>query len=169
MKKVFAALLVVGILAVAAANPAWAQDKKVTFSLNAGLQTNIFNGSSFDKVVFTVDGRLGLRLGGSFELSPEVMAVFSYLSLFEGSGGTLIYPGILLNYRSNNFFIGAGAVLPWAFYGGSSDSGRIAPKVNIGFTFPNGVQVTAYYLCWNEAGISLFDIGFAGVTIGYKF
>jgi hypothetical protein len=169
MKKVFSALLVIGTLVIAAARPAWAQDKKVAFSLNAGIQTNIFNGSSFDKVVFTADGRVGLRLGRGFELSPEVMAVFSYGRLFGGSGGTLLYPGAMLNYRTKGFFIGAGAVLPWAFYGGDSDTGRIAPKINIGYTFPNGVQLTAYYLCWNEEGINLFDIGFAGVTIGYRF
>ena len=170
MKKVLAALVVVGILAVVAAAPASAQDKKVGVSLNAGVQTNIFNGTSFDKVVFTVDGRVGLRLGRSFELSPEVMAVFSYFSLFgEGSGGTLLYPGVMLNYRSQGFFVGAGAVLPWAFYGGNSDTGRIAPKINVGYKFPNGLQLTAYYLCWNEEGVNLFDIGFAGVTVGYRF
>jgi len=161
--------LVAGILAVAAAGPAWAQDKKVAFSLNAGVQTNLFNGSSFDKVVFTVDGRVGLRLGHSFELSPEFMAVFSYGTLFGGSGGTMLYPGAMLNYRSNNFFVGVGAVLPWAFFEGTSDTGNPAPKINIGYTFPNGIQVTAYYLTWTESGTNLFDIGFAGVTLGYRF
>jgi hypothetical protein len=169
MKKLFAALLVVGILAVAAAGPAWAQDKKVTFSLNAGVQTNIFNGSSFDNVAFTVDARVGLRLGRSFEISPEVMTVFSYGTLFDGSGGTLLYPGVMLNYRSQNFFAGVGAVLPWAFFEGTSDTGNPAPKINIGYTFPNGIQLTVYYLTWTESGISLFDIGFAGVTLGYRF
>jgi hypothetical protein len=169
MKKAFAALLVVGLLVVAAAGPAWAQEKKVTFSLNAGLQTDIFNGSSFDKALFTVDGRVGLRLGRSFELSPEVMVVFRYLSLFDEGSGTILYPGAMLNYRSKNFFVGVGAVLPWAFAMGTSDTGNPAPKVNIGYTFPNGIQLTAYYLTWTESGISLFDIGFAGVTLGYRF
>lgn len=169
MKKVFAVLVVVGVLAVAAAAPAWAQDKKVTFSLNAGVQTNIFNGTSFDKALFTADVRAGFMLGRSFEISPEVMVVFSYLRAFGGPGGTLVYPGAMLNYRSQNFFAGIGAVLPWAFAMGTSDTGNPAPKVNIGYTFPNGIQLTAYYLTWTESGISLFDIGFAGVTVGYRF
>jgi hypothetical protein len=170
MKKIFAAVLVAGIVALLAAGPVWGQDKKVGFSLNAGVQTNIFNGSSFDKVLFTLDGRAGIRLGRSFEVSPEVMVVFSYLRLFmEGGGGTLVYPGVMLNYRSGGFFAGAGAVLPWAFFEGDSDSGNLAPKVNIGYTFANNIQITAYYLCWTEEGVDLFDIGFAGLTLGYRF
>ncbi|MCK7477016.1 MAG: hypothetical protein M0C28_05420 [Candidatus Moduliflexus flocculans] len=95
----------------------------MAFSLNGGIQTNIFNGSSFDKALFTADARVGIRLGRSFEISPEVMVVFNYLSMFfEGSGGTLVYPGAMLNYRAGNFFVGAGAVLPWAFYEGESDT-----------------------------------------------
>ena len=169
MKKIFAAVLVAGIVAFLAAGPAWGQDKKVGFSLNAGIQTNIFNGSSFDNVAFTLDGRVGLRLGRNFEISPEVMVVFSYGRLFDESGGTLLYPGAMLNYRAGSFFIGAGAVLPWYFYGGDSDTDRISPKVNVGYTFPNGIQVTVYYLTLNGQYLDLFDLGFAGVTLGYRF
>jgi hypothetical protein len=170
MKKVILTVLVVGLfVAAVAVPPAWSQGKKVNFSLNAGIQTNIFNGSSFDNVAFTFDGRAGFRLGSNLEISPEVMVVFSYGRLFDESGGTLLYPGAMLNYRAKNFFIGVGAVLPWFFYGGESDTDRISPKVNLGYTFPNGVQVTVYYLTLNERYLDLFDIGFAGVTIGYRF
>ncbi len=169
MKKVLAVLLVVGIVALAAAAPAWAQDKKISFSLNAGVQTNVFNGSSFDNAAFTADGRVGILLGRNFEISPEVMAVFNYGTLFDESGGTLLYPGVMLNYRARSFFVGIGAVLPWWFIDGDSGTDRISPKVNIGYTFPNGIQVTAYYLTLNEQYTDLFDLGFAGLTIGSRF
>jgi|WetSurMetagenome_2_1015567.scaffolds.fasta_scaffold534527_1 hypothetical protein len=169
MKRMITVLLVIGMVGFAAFSPVWGQEKKVAFSLNAGVQTDIFNGTSFDKALFTADVRVGLRLGRNFEISPEVMVVFSYLSMFEGSGGTLLYPGAMLNYRSGSFFVGAGAVLPWAFYGGDSDTGNLSPKINIGYTFGNNFQLTAYYLCWTEEGIDLFDAGFAGLTLGYRF
>lgn len=170
MKKAVMALLVIGILGSVALGPVWGQDqKKVAFSLNGGIQTNIFNGSSFDKALFTADVRVGIRLGRSFEISPEAMVVFNYLSMFlEGAGGTLVYPGIMLNYRAGNFFLGAGAVLPWAFFEGESDTGNLSPKVNVGVMFGN-FQLTAYYLCWTDEGIDLFDAGFAGLTLGYRF
>ncbi len=170
MKKVILTVLVVGLfVAAVAVTPAWSQGKKINFSLNAGVQTNIFNGTSFDKALFTADARVGFLLGRNFELSPEVMVVFSYLNMFGGSGGTLLYPGAMLNYRSGNFFVGAGAVLPWAFFGGDSDTGNLAPKVNIGYTFSNNIRITAYYLTWTENGMDLGDAGFAGVTLGYRF
>ena len=180
MKKIVAASLVFGWLAAAAAAPAWARDQKVTFSLNAGVQTNIFLNTSraglagyhraFDQALFTLDARVGLLVGRSFQISPEVMVVMRYLRAFGSDGlGTMLYPGVLLNYRTRNFFAGIGAVLPWAFVGGASDTGNPAPKINVGYTFSNGIQVTAYYLTWTESGLRLFDIGFAGVTIGYRF
>ncbi len=171
MKKAALIFLVCGMLGMAALGPAWGQEqKKFAFSLNAGVQTNIFEDGSFDKALFTADARMGIRLGRSFEISPEVMVVFNYMSLFfEESGGTLVYPGVILNYRVGNVFIGGGAVLPCAFYHGDSDTGNLAPKVNIGFMLGNNIQITAYYLCWTEEGIDLFDAGFAGVTLGYRF
>lgn len=171
MKKFLAALVVIEIVAVAGLAPAWGQDaKKVSFSLNAGVQTNIFNGSSFDKALFTADARVGLGLGRSLELSPEVMVVFNYLSMFwdEVSGGTLVYPGVLLNFRAGKFFVGGGAVLPWAFFKGESDTDSLAPKVNVGWR-SGSLQLTAYYLCWTGDGLDLFDAGFAGITLGFRF
>ncbi|HOW85913.1 MAG TPA: hypothetical protein P5119_02000 [Candidatus Aminicenantes bacterium] len=170
MKRLFTALLVVVLAGFAAISPAWGQEKKLAFSLNAGVQTDIFNGSSFDKALFTADVRVGFLLGRNFEISPEAMVVFNYLSLFfEGGNGTLVYPGVMVNLRTGNFFVGAGAVLPWGFYEGDSDTGSLAPKINLGYRFPNGIQLTAYYLCWTDEGIDLFDAGFAGVTLGYRF
>ncbi|MEN6561698.1 MAG: hypothetical protein ABFD52_13085 [Acidobacteriota bacterium] len=176
MKRSIAVLLVIGIAALAGLGSAWGQEKKIAFSLNAGVQTNFFNfdgeSSSFDRALLTVDGRAGFPLGRNFEISPEVMAVFNYGSL-EDFSTWVLHPGVMLNYRSRNFFAGAGAVLPIMFWSGGGDSGsetlRISPKVNIGYSFPNGIQLTAYYLCWLEEGIGLFDFGFAGLTLGYRF
>jgi len=167
MKKVFAALLVVGILAVAAAGPAWAQDKKLTFSLNAGVQTNVFQGSSFDKAWFAPDVRLGILLGRSFEVSPEVMVVVNYLTIF-GVHSTLVYPGVMLNYKAGNFFIGAGAVLPWLFMGGESDTGNLSPKINVGYRF-GPLQVTAYMISWTGEGVDFLDVNYIGASLGYRF
>lgn len=169
MKKVFLMLLVTGMLALANVGPAWAQEKSTTFSLNAGLQTNVISGTSFNKVAFALDSRMGFSLGPHFEVSPEVMIVFSYTRLLGGSGGMILYPGAMLNYRARNFFVGAGAVLPWFFYGGEADNDRVSPKVNVGYIFPNRIQVTVYYLTIRKEYIDLFDLGFAGITFGYRF
>jgi len=169
MNKVSILLLLAVMLAVAVAVPAWARETSSTFSLNAGLQTNVISGTSFNKVAFTLDGRMGFSLGTHFEVSPEVMVVFSYTRLLGGSGGMILYPGAMLNYRIRNIFVGAGAVLPWFFYGGEADNDRVSPKVNVGYIFPNRIQVTVYYLTIRKEYIDLFDLGFAGITFGYRF
>ena len=125
MKRVLTGVLVAGLVLAVAVAPAWSQDKKVNFSLNAGVQTNVWDGSSFDQAVFTLDGRVGFALGKSFDISPEFMAVFNYGSYFDTSGATLLYPGVMLHFKSGKFFVGLGAVLPWLFYDGDSDSGDI--------------------------------------------
>jgi hypothetical protein len=166
MKKVGVILLVVvGMLAGAAVQQANAQEKKAQFSLNAGVQTNIWNGSSFDGASFTLDGRVGIALGKSFEISPEVMFVLD--GVFEGDVN-FFYPGVMLNYKAGNFFIGAGAVLPIAFGDGESDAGNIAPKVNFGYKFGK-LMITVYALTWNESGLDFLDANFIGATLGYRF
>jgi hypothetical protein len=169
MRKVLLVLLGTGMLALADAGPACAQEKSPTFSLNAGFQTNVICGTSFNKVAFALDSRMGFSLGPHFEVSPEIMIVFSYTRLLGGSGGMILYPGAMLNYRARNFFVGAGAVLPWFFYGGEADNDRVSPKVNVGYVFPNRIQVTVYYLTISKEFIGLFDLGFAGVSVGYRF
>ena len=168
MKKVFMCLLVIGVVAGLAVAPAWSQDKKVGFSLNAGVQTNVWDGSSFDQAVFTVDGRVGIALGKAFEVSPEFMYVFNYGSYFDESGGSLLYPGIMLNYKPGNFFVGLGIVLPWAFFGGENETGNIAPKINVGYKFGK-LQVTAYMITWTEEGLDFLDVNWVGLTLGYRF
>jgi hypothetical protein len=166
MKKVGLVLLVaVGMLAGAAVQQANAQDKKVEFSLNLGIQTNVWDGTSFDGASYTLDGRLGIALGKSFEISPEIMYVFD--NVFEGDVNFL-YPGVMLNYKNGNFFIGAGAVLPIAYAEGDSDTGKIAPKVNVGYKF-GMLMMTVYAIAWTESDINFLDVNFVGITLGYKF
>ena len=168
MKKAGMGLLVIGVVAGLAVTPAWSQGKKAEFSLNAGIQTNVWDGSSFDQAVFTLDGRVGFPLGKSFDISPEFMAVFNYGSYFDTSGATLLYPGVMLHFKSGSFFVGLGAVLPWLFYDGDSEAGDISPKIDIGYKFGK-LQVTAYMITWTEAGIDLLDVNWVGLTLGYRF
>jgi len=79
-----------------------------------------------------------------------------------------LYPGVMLNYKSGNFFIGAGAVLPIAYAGGDSDTGEIAPKVNVGYKL-GMLMITLYAITWTESDIHFLDVNFVGITLGYKF
>ncbi len=165
MKKVILMVLVVGLVAGLGSRQAFAQERKAEFSLNAGVQTNIWNGSSFDGASFTLDGRVGIALGKSFEISPEVMFVLD--GVFEGDVN-FFYPGVMLNYKAGNFFVGLGAVLPIAFGEGESETGNIAPKVNFGYKFGK-LMITVYALTWTESGFDFLDANFIGATLGYRF
>ncbi len=168
MKKMLMVVLAIGVVAAGVVGPAWGQGTKVNFSLNAGVQTNIWQGTSFDKAWFTLDARAGIMVGKSFEVSPEFMGVFHY-GFDDGPFGTVLYPGVMLNYRSEGgLFLGVGAVLPWIIFEGDSTTDRISPKVNIGYSFGH-LQVTAYFIAVNEEGVDFFDLNFAGVTVGYRF
>ena len=172
MKKVMMTVLVAVLFTAAVAvGPAWSQGKP-NFSLNLGVQTDIFNGTSFDKALFTVDARAGFLLGRNFEISPEVMAVFNYDYFALGLNSWLLNPGVMLNYKAGAFFVGAGAVLPIMFWSGAgdsgSDSGRVSPKINIGYIYGN-FQVTAYLTAWTGEGIDFLDVNWAGITLGYRF
>lgn len=166
MKKVILTVLVVGLfVAAVAVAPAWSQSRKASFSLNLGVQTNIYSGTSFDNAWFTLDARVGVPLGGSFEISPELMyAVDDSLDFTFG----WLYPGVLANFKAGNFFVGGGVVLPFFFGEGSSDTGNLAPKINVGVD-AGKIKLTAYFIAFTESGISFLDMNQAGVTIGYRF
>jgi hypothetical protein len=167
MKKVVLMVLVVGLFVGAAAEQALAQGKKAEFSLNLGVQTNVWSGTSFDNAWFTLDARVGIALGKSFEISPEVMGVVDDSFNFSDVGW-FIYPGVMLNYKAGNFFVGVGVVLPIAFFEGESDSGNPAPKVNVGYKFGSFV-FTLYAFTWTESGLDFLDMNFVGATAGYRF
>jgi len=167
MKRVITGLLVVGLLWGAAL--AQAQEKKVALSLNLGIQTNLWKGTSFDLTQGTLDVRAGIRLGRSFEISPEFMYVTTHK--FHLDYGYL-YPGVVINYVAKSFFVGAGAVLPITYGGGETNSGNPAPKFNIGYV-NNHIMLTAYIIMWTESDpygeFNFPHFNFIGATVGYRF
>jgi len=167
MKKVMVGLLAAGLLAGGLF--AQAPEKKWAFSINLGVQTNLWRGSSFDEAQATVDLRAGYRLGRSFEISPEVMYATGYR--FHTDFGFL-YPGVMLNYLAGHFFVGAGAVIPVAFGQGSSSSGNPAPKINIGYTGDHFI-LTAYIIMYTERDPDNYwnfpHFNFVGASLGYRF
>jgi hypothetical protein len=165
MKKMVMVLLVLAVAAAAAVPPAWSQDRKTQVSLNLGVQTNIWHGTSFDNAWFTVDLRVGVPLGAKFELAPELMyATDDSLEFWWHN----LYPGILLNYRSGGFFAGAGVVLPIGFGEGESDTASPSPKINLGYDIGR-LKLTAYFLMILDSGLDVLDMNQAGVTLGYRF
>jgi hypothetical protein len=172
MKKVTLLVLAVGLFAGAAVEQAQAQGKRMGLSLNLGVQTNIETGwegtTSFDKVMFIVDARAGVSLGKSFEISPEVMAVFNAPFYFFENHGWLLYPGVLVNYRAGGFFAGAGVVKPLAFSAGEAETGNFAPKINIGYR-SGKFQVTVYFIAWTEEWHKFLDVNWAGIMLGFRF
>ncbi len=165
MKKMVMGFVMLGMLAGGALAQTAARGGEPEFSLNLGVQTNIFRGSSFDNAWFSLDARAALPIGASLEISPEVMAMVD--DSFDLQA-VWLYPGVLLNYRIGDLFLGAGAALPIVFFEGGSDTGRIAPKANIGYRFGN-IVLTAYFIARTEEGFGFFDLNFAGATIGYRF
>lgn len=165
MKRVVFGLLVVGLVTAGAVQEASAQEKRVDLSLNLGVQTNLYSETSFDNAWFSLDFRAGVRLGRSFEISPEVMAAVDD-SL--GFGAVWLYPGVMLNYTPGIFFVGVGAVLPVWLTGDESDTGNLAPKINLGFRSGH-FTVTAYLFTWTESGMGFLDYNFVGATLGYRF
>ena len=165
MKKHIAGLLVVGLMTAGTVREASAQEKSVNFSLNLGIQTNLYKETSFDNAWFSLDFRAGIRLGRSFEISPEVMAAVDDSLSFDA---VWLYPGLMLNYAPGGFFIGIGAVLPVWLTAEESDTGNLAPKINIGFR-SGRFTVTAYLFTWTESGTDFLDYNFVGATLGYRF
>lgn len=165
MKKMVMGLLVAGMLAGGAFAQAAENGRKPEFSLDLGAQTNVSRWSSFDNAWFSLDAKAAFPVGKSIEISPEVMATVDDSFDFKA---VWIYPGAMVNYKIGNFFLGAGAVLPIVFFEGDSDTGRIAPKVNIGYRQGHFV-LTAYIFTWTEEGVGFLDLNSAGATVGYRF
>ncbi len=165
MKKVILGFVLMGLLFGGAFSDAQAQEKKLAFSLNLGVQTNLYRESSFDNAWFTLDARVGLPIGASLEISPEVMVAVDDSLDFDA---VWLYPGLMLNFKLGHFFVGAGAVLPVIFYEGESDSGNLAPKINIGLS-AGPITLTAYLFTWTEEYLDFLEFNFIGATIGYGF
>ncbi len=128
--------------------------KKTAFSLNAGAQMMIW--SDVEAVQLTFDFRAGFRLGKNFELSPEI-------AFWAGGGGTghstsdksRLCPGVMANFVTGRFFMGAGAVLP----------SRFGVRADIGYIFGH-VMVTAHV---GSATLSDERNTIFGLNVGYSF
>jgi len=164
MKKAVLSLIAIGLLVGAAAPTAQAQTRG-GFSLNVGVQTNLFKESSFDNAWFTLDARIGIPLGRSVEISPEVMAAID--DSFE-TEVIWLYPGAMLNFMLGDFFVGGGAVLPIIFFDGESESGNIAPKINVGYR-AGSLVLTAYFMTLTEEGLDFLEFNYIGATVGFRF
>jgi hypothetical protein len=163
MKKVMVMVLAVGLVVALGTGQAFAQGKKVEFSLNLGVMTDLGPDSSFSEALFTFAPQVDIHLSPALMLSPEVMVItddsFSFSPL-------LLYPGVLLNYTARGgFFAGAGVVLPVIFWEGESDTGDLLPKINLGYR-GNHFNLTAYLLTDTE---SLFKYNLIGLSAGYRF
>jgi hypothetical protein len=165
MKKVVLSLMVMGFFVGGTFSSALAQERKVSFSLNVGIQTNLTSESPFENLWFSLDTRFGIAIGKSLEISPEVMAAayddFSFDEIY-------LYPGVMLNYKLGNFFIGAGAVLPIIFYIGEVDSYNPAPKVNFGYRRGNLI-LTVYIFTWIMEDFGFLEYNQIGATVGFTY
>jgi hypothetical protein len=165
MKKADLSLMVIGLFVGGAFSSDQAQGKKVSFSLNLGVQTNLSSESPFENAWFTLDTRFGIAVGQSLEISPEVMVAgddsFSFDEIF-------LYPGVMLNYKLGDFFFGAGAVLPLVFYDGDVDVYPPAPKVNFGYITGNLI-LTAYIFTWIGEDFGFLEYNHIGETVGYRY
>jgi hypothetical protein len=163
MKKFMVMVVAVGLVVALGTGQAFAQGKKVEFSLNLGVMTDLGSDGSFSEALFTFAPQIDIHLSPALMLSPEVMVItddsFSFNPL-------LLYPGVLLNYTARGgFFAGAGVVLPVVFWEGESDTGDLLPKINLGYR-GNHFNLTAYLLTDTE---SLFKYNLIGLSAGYRF
>jgi hypothetical protein len=165
MKKVVSILMVMGLFILGAFSSAQAQGRRMAFSLNLGVKTDLSNEGSFDNLWFSLDARFGIPIGRTFEISPEVMAAVDDSLEFDF---VYLYPGVMLNYKMGNFFVGVGAVLPLFFYDGETDAYPPAPKVNVGYKAGNLI-LTAYIFTWTDENFGFLELNFIGATIGFSF
>ena len=153
MKRIVSVALAAGIVSLSGFGPAYAQDKKVEFSLNVGAMTIIGGEYSLSGFAFTVSPQLDIRVAKRFAISPEAMLI----TVFSGSA---LLAGVLLNYVGNGFFVGGGAVV-WIVEGASD----LLPKLNIGYRGRH-VKLTAYLITSPQA---LFETNLVGASVGYRF
>jgi hypothetical protein len=159
MKKVGLVLFVVVMLAAGAAQEAYAQDKKVEFSLNLGVMS--FYGGEFSLTDFglTLSPQVDIHVTKGFMISPEAM----FLTDIEFSG-VVGFPGVIFNYVGKGFFAGAGVVLPVSI-SGEVGVGELLPKVNVGYR-GRRVNLTLYTI---TSFNGIFQWGLIGASVGYRF
>ena len=154
MKKAVLAVLVMGLAAGIGTGRSFAQEKKVEFSLNAGVMI------VSEEVGAALSPQVDIHITKGFMISPEAMVVTD----FQFSGA-LIMPGVMFNYTGKGFFAGAGVVVPILIMDYWSGAGDLLPKLNIGYRGRH-VNLTAYLL---TSTARLFSENLVGATIGYRF
>lgn len=159
MKKVVLAVLVMGLAAGIGTGQAFAQEKRVEFSLNAGAMTLIGGDISFAGVLLTLGPQVDIHVTKGFMISPEAM----FLTDTEFAGVAAL-PGVIFNYLGKGFFAGAGVILPVSISGGLG-AGNLLPKFNLGYRGRH-VNLTAYLITSTEA---MFSLNLVGASIGYRF
>ncbi|MGD2073074.1 MAG: hypothetical protein PVG65_06260 [Candidatus Thorarchaeota archaeon] len=165
MKKTVSILMVLGLFVGGSLSSAQAQGTKTAFSLNLGVQTNFFGEDSFEHAWFTLDARFGIDVNQSLEISPEIMAAVDDSLEFDAVG---LYPGVMLNLKKGDFFVGAGAVLPIIFDVVETQIYPPAPKVNFGYR-AKYLILTAYFYTLTGEGFDIFEFNLIGATIGFRF
>jgi len=159
MKKVVLAVLVMGLAAGIGTGPAFAQEKKVEFSLNAGVMTVLGGDISFGGVLLTLTPQVDIHIAKGFMISPEAM----FLTDTSFSGAVAL-PGAMFNYLGKGFFAGAGVVFPVSITDGFG-TGSLLPKLNIGYRGGH-VNLTAYLITDTAA---MFSVNLIGASVGYRF
>jgi hypothetical protein len=154
MKKAVLAVLVMGLAAGIGTGQAFAQEKRVEFSLNAGVMI------VSEDIGMALSPQVDIHVTKGFMISPEAMIVTD----FQFSGALLL-PGVLFNYTSRGFFAGAGVVVPIFISDYWTGAGDLLPKLNIGYRGRH-VNLTAYLL---TSTARLFSENLFGATIGYRF
>ena len=133
---------------------AFAQEKRVEFSLNAGVM--IFS----EEVGVALSPQVDIHVTKGFMISPEAMIVTDFQFT-----GALLFPGVMFNYTGKGFFAGAGVVVPIFISGWWSGAGDLLPQLNIGYRGRH-VNLTAYLI---TSTAQLFSENLVGATIGYRF
>lgn len=158
MRKFFFSLMVIGPLLGGISQKAQAQDKVRAFNLNIGTVTHM----SFGDVYFTLGVGFDSQIGEYIMISPEIQ-LLSNKFRFDSFP---ILPGIILNLKLKNFFVGTGVIFPFRISGdGGIKSGNLAAKINAGFRI-NRLKLTLYLITPFE---NLFEENLLGASIGIVF
>jgi hypothetical protein len=159
MKKVVMAVLAAALMAGLGTTGAFAQEKKVEFSLNAGALTFYGGEFSFSDIGLTAGPQVDIHVTKGFMISPDLMFVTD-----THFSGVLGMAGVTFNYLGRGFFAGGGAVLPFSI-SGEAGVGELLPKVHLGYRGAH-VNLTVYTI---TAFNGIFKFGLVGAGLGYRF
>ncbi len=150
LKKAYFSLILIGILTVGSPNYAQAEDRPLEIGLNLGFMTYPpeAGGSAPNDTIFAFSANLNFRLKESLILSPEIT-----LAPGPGLEYLVLSPGVILNYSSHGFWVGAGAVYIVL-------DGRLSPKINAGYRVKHFVLM-GYFI--------LAEKTLMGASLGYRF